>query len=74
MFVCCSVSCVYHQNFSSGSAPGGCQNPKNLETLKAYSTKTVKDKLMIFGILRDSNVLYLVIESSLYLTLTKELI
>jgi len=74
MFVCSSVSCVYHQNFSSGSAPGGCQDPKNLETLKVFSTKTVKDKLMIFGIVRDNKVVYLVIESSLYLTLTKELI
>jgi hypothetical protein len=61
MFVCREVSKVYHQNFSDGSFPGGCQNPKYFETLKAYSTKTVRDRLMKIGMLRDNNVVYVMI-------------
>ncbi len=52
------MSKVYHQNFSDGSTPVGCQNPKYFETLKAYITKTVRDKLMKIGMLRDNKVVY----------------
>jgi hypothetical protein len=47
------MSKVYHQNFSDESTPGGCQNPKYFETLKAYITKTIRDKLMKIGMLRE---------------------
>jgi hypothetical protein len=71
MWVCREVSKVYHQNFSYGSATGGCLNPKNPETLKPYSTKTVLYKLTKIGMLRDNIVVYLMIASSLHSTLDK---
>ena len=53
---------------------GSCQNWKNIKILSAYNSKTLVHKLMKFCILIDSNKVYLMIESSLQLTLYKSVI
>ena len=59
------MSKVYQQNFSYESALGAGQNPKNPRILNAYNSLTLAHKLMKFGMLRDNNVVYLMIPSSL---------
>jgi len=64
MCVCWEFGKVYQQNISYESATGGCQNLKNPKTVNAYNSLTLKYKLMRFGMLRDDNVVYLLIPSS----------
>ena len=55
-------------------AAGSCQNRRNVKTLNAYNSKTSVHKLMKLCTLRDGNILYLMIESSLQLALYKRII
>ena len=51
-----------------------CQNRKKVKTLSAYNSKTLVHKLMKLCILIYDNKVYLMIESSLQLTLYKRVI
>ncbi len=42
---------------------GAVKTQKNTKTLNAYNLKIIEYKLMRFGMLRDDNVVYLVIIS-----------
>jgi len=53
---------------------GGPSKPKNIKNVNAYNTKTHAYKLMKFCMLKDINVVHLMIIQSLKLTLYKRVI